>query len=251
MTDASAMSVTPLARVAGDASAPRYLVEAARIAGGTLGLANLGFVVWMIVTGSRQHLAGAVYAFCLALPVLAGVLLAFLAGNGRARVRPMGFARVGLITGSIQATFLAALVIHAAWLKLDGENDAASLLGVRLGLLGLTLACVVGFSLVTSRAATHAFLQQVAHRAVSLGIWVCLAWVGLKCWDRPLEVTALLVPAAFALFALGGISALAVLWTARDRPTTFDAARGVTMAAAALLLGTVVVIVIAAHVPVS
>jgi hypothetical protein len=242
------------------ADVPRSLVASARAVAAAVAAGNAAFVVWMIATAARQRCWASAYALCIAVPVLVGVLLAFLAAHRRARVRPLTFARVGLTAVLVQGVFTAILAVHAVMLLKD--TDAADLATVasakgvllgRLALLGLTLVGVAAFAVIRYPARTRAYLRQIAHRAIGLGVWVLAAKLGLAVWRGSASaasstssasalMTLDLSPAALGLFVLAGVCALMALWTSRDEAEAFDEARRLTWAAGAFLLVTLAVI---------
>ena len=95
------------------------------------------------------------------------------------------------------------------------------------------------------RDAIHAFLTQLAHRAIAVGVWLLVGRAVIAAWGRTMDVAAYLLPAAFGLFGVAALSSLAVAYTSRrDRPDTFAEAFRLTIASAAFAVCTFVAIVL-------
>jgi hypothetical protein len=226
-----------LARRPDGADVPASMISTARAACALLACADIGFVAWMVAAG-RQWLWPAVYALCLALLVIVAVLFGFLAAHAKARRRPIAFANVALAAAWSQAAVLGMLLAHG-W-----SAGAHGAMGPRAALLALTLVAVGAFSLIRNRAATHLFLTQLAHRAISLGVWLLVARFVVALWSRPLDLTAHLLPAAFGLFAVAALASLAALYTSRNRGAVSAEARGLSIASASFTLGTLALLVV-------
>jgi hypothetical protein len=89
-------------------------------------------------------------------------------------------------------------------------------------------------------AVVHPVLLQISHRAIALAIWVLAARLALVFWDRRFGFGDHLLPGAFGLLVLGATSALVVLWTSREMMQTRAESRGLTIAAIAMMILTLV-----------
>jgi hypothetical protein len=217
------------------ADVPASLIAGARRAAGVLAGANLVYVLWMILN-APQGLSGLGYAVSLAILVLAGVLMGFLAAHPRARIRPMTFARVGRTAAWVQTACLA-LLVGFAWQARHSEVglSAATWFYVRVGMLVLTLATVVAFSAIAQPRPTFGLLHQTAHKSIALAILLVLARVGLAIWGRPIEVTPSLLPWAIGLISLAGLAATGMAYVARE-PEQAGEARGLLWTVAIMIV---------------
>src|SRR5438552_3127218 len=85
------------------------------------------------------------------------------------------------------------------------------------------------------------FLRQVAHRALSLGIWLLVARIVFAFWPRNFDFTFYLLPAAFACLDVALIAAfIALLIARRDGRDDAREPRPAMLAAVVLLIPTVV-----------
>jgi hypothetical protein len=216
------------------------LVFVARCACAVLSLTAVLLLCGMIAIGTRGT-SGGVYAAFLALQVALAVLLAFCAAYRPDAAHVGKFAGVALAAAAVLTATLATLVLRS-----DGVPRPLTLF--RVGALASSVAAAACFALLRNRAATHAVLLQLAHRAVAVALWALVAKAVLTAWGRPLAAAGHLLPAAFTLFALAAVSALTVLYTSRDQPDAapFAEARHLTKVSALFLAGTLAWMLLAA-----
>lgn len=87
--------------------------------------------------------------------------------------------------------------------------------------------------------AADGFLRQVAHRALSVAVWLLAGRVLLACWPRHFDATFYLLPTTFVCLDVALVAAFLSFWVARHRRIGDPEPRSLVIASIALLVPTV------------
>jgi hypothetical protein len=88
--------------------------------------------------------------------------------------------------------------------------------------------------------AADTFLRQVAHRALSVAVWVLIGRVVFAFWPRDFDFVFYLLPTAFVCLDVALAASFLSVWVARHRRTGDTEPRSLAWASVALLVPTVV-----------
>jgi hypothetical protein len=83
------------------------------------------------------------------------------------------------------------------------------------------------------------FLRQIAHRALSVAVWVLVGRAVFAFWPRNFDFVFYLLPAAFVCLDVALAASFLSVWVARHRRTGDPEPRSLAWASLALLVPTV------------
>lgn len=187
----------------------------------------------------NADVSGSVMAITIACLVVLAVVLAFAALHRRTAEHPVVFANALLAGCALQALLLITVYFPVA---------RPLPVGFVVLLLVLTVLVALAAGLTAHRSVTEHLLLQSAHRAFAVALWVLVGRIVLAFWNRPLDLTAKLLPVAFALFAWSALAPLGVIWLRPANAETYDEAKPLTWAAAVFLIPTLAWLIVSTRV---